>query len=578
MWKYLSKRLLLAVPTLLVITLITFLLIRLAPGDPSQMDFTEQLPGESVDIDLEMLEQNRRTFGLDKPVLINLDVKDRRRGVLSQWEEIVRLYEELEAPLSIDPENKDRVLKSQKALKAQIRKNEERLLKFEKRMIPYLVPMAVAYGVECFELLSRLLRNGAKIEEAEDSLRLAAWWSENSDRFTDARVNEALTLLETCTDEKASEQARHIKRFYGGLAVAQAVERIEALEDSGTSIDSETSDDSGTPNYSVARKRLIALVAPISGYSWKLMPGSKDSRYATALTFIRKWWASDHLLYREINAFERFYRTFIEAQYPIWLGRILRLDFGDSYIDHRPVTQKVWEAFKVTLSFQIIVLFLAYLISVPLGVFSAVKQGTIVDRSITVGLFMLYSLPNFWVAYLLILLLGGGQFLDIFPIQGLGSEGAETLPFWPWLWDRLWHMCLPVVCMTYVMLAGISRYTRSGMLETIRQDYVRTARAKGLSEPAVIFRHVLRNGMMPLITVLGGSIPALISGSVIVEYIFGIHGMGNLGITAVLQRDYPTIMAITSFSALLVLVGVLVSDLLYAVLDPRIRFERSRSS
>jgi len=214
-----------------------------------------------------------------------------------------------------------------------------------------------------------------------------------------------------------------------------------------------------------------------------------------------------------------------------------------------------------------------YVIAVPLGVLTAVKRGSWFDNAASVLVFLLYSLPNFWVAYLLILFFGGGHFLDLFPIQGLNSEGAESLPFWTWLLDRVWHMCLPVACMTYAGLAALSRYARTGMLEVIRKDYIRTARAKGLSERAVIMKHALRNGMLPIVTLLGGLLPALISGSVIIEYIFGIHGMGMLGFQAVLQRDYPVVMAIAFFSALLVLVGILLSDLLYALLDPRIRLE-----
>ena len=146
------------------------------------------------------------------------------------------------------------------------------------------------------------------------------------------------------------------------------------------------------------------------------------------------------------------------------------------------------------------------------------------------------------------------------------------MAFGAWLLDRLWHMCLPVLCMTYGGLAVLSRYARAGMLEVIRQDYIRTARAKGLSERAVIMKHALRNGMIPIVTLIGGLLPALLSGSVIIETIFNIPGMGRLGFNAVLERDYPIVMAITFFSAVLVLLGMLLSDLLYAVADPRIRF------
>ena len=261
----------------------------------------------------------------------------------------------------------------------------------------------------------------------------------------------------------------------------------------------------------------------------------------------------------------------IHIRYVIWLGKLVRLDFGDSYKDQRPVMTKIKETLPVTLQIEVIAIFLIYLISIPIGVYSATHQYSWGDRVTTVILFILYSLPSFWVAMLLMLFFGGGRFLDWFPVNGLNSFGAENLSWGPWLLDRLWHLVLPVTCLTYGGLAGLSRYARAGMMEVIRQDYIRTARAYGFAEKTVIWKYALRNSLIPIVTLLATLLPALIAGSFIIESIFSIPGMGRLGFEAILSRDYPLIMGILSISAILTLLGLLLSDIMYAVVDPRIK-------
>ncbi len=261
----------------------------------------------------------------------------------------------------------------------------------------------------------------------------------------------------------------------------------------------------------------------------------------------------------------------LPVQYLMWVKRIFTLDFGTSYKDHRNVWDKIAERLPVTIQINLISIFLVYLIAIPVGVYSATHMGSFTDHFLTLFFFFLYSLPSFWVAVLLIMFLGGGDFWDIFPVYGISSIGASSLPILSWLADRLWHLVLPVACLTYGGLAYLSRLTRAGMLEVIREDYVRTARAKGLSERVVIFKHAFRNALLPLITLLAFLLPSMFGGSVIIESIFSIPGMGQLGFEAVLSRDYPVIMAITTISGFLTLVGLLISDLLYAVLDPRIK-------
>ena len=264
----------------------------------------------------------------------------------------------------------------------------------------------------------------------------------------------------------------------------------------------------------------------------------------------------------------------IHVQYLLWLKRLATFDFGDSYKDHRPVIEKVKEAFPVTLLLNVISILLIYLISVPLGVYSAIHPESKKDKAITLLMFLLYSLPSFWVAMMLIMYLGGGEYLDIFPVVGILSDGSETLSLWGKLGNLLWHLVLPVTVLTYGGFAFLARFSRAQLLEVVRQDYIRTARAKGLPERTVIFKHALRNALIPFVTLVGTLLPALIGGSVIVEQIFSIPGMGRLGFEAVLSRDYPTVMAIATIEAFLTLISLLISDVVYVFVDPRISFEK----
>lgn len=262
----------------------------------------------------------------------------------------------------------------------------------------------------------------------------------------------------------------------------------------------------------------------------------------------------------------------IYERYWIWLKQIVTLDFGRSYKDHRPVIDKIAERLPITITLNIISIFVIYLIAIPLGVYSAVRTGSFTERSTTFFLFILYSIPSFWMAMILIFFLGGGEYWNIFPVYGILSPGAETYPFFKKALDFLWHIVLPVFCLTYGSFAYLSRFQKGSLLEVLREDFVRTATAKGLPPSKVILRHALRNALIPIITILAGILPAMIGGSVIIETIFSIPGIGQLGFESVLARDYPMIMAIATISAFLTLLGILFSDIVYVLVDPRISF------
>ena len=258
--------------------------------------------------------------------------------------------------------------------------------------------------------------------------------------------------------------------------------------------------------------------------------------------------------------------------YGDWIGHIARLDLGESWTDHRPVTEKIAERLGVTMSLAGSALVLSYLIAIPLGIVAALKRGRTTDRAISLAVFVLYSIPSFAAALLLILYVAGGDYLNLFPMYGIHAVNASEMGFFGSLWDRILHMVLPVICLTYASLASISRYARVSMLEALGQDFVRTARAKGLSERAVIFRHALRNALIPIITIFALELPVLIGGAVIIESIFSLPGMGQLLFQSLDNRDTPVIMGITVLAAIVTLLGYLVADILYVVVDPRISY------
>lgn len=262
----------------------------------------------------------------------------------------------------------------------------------------------------------------------------------------------------------------------------------------------------------------------------------------------------------------------ILKQYGLWLWDIVNLDFGKSFKDSRSVLEKIMERFPVTIFMNIVAVLLAYIIAIPIGIYSATHPNTVLDKALSIFTFAMYSLPTFWIATLSITFLCSTEFLYLFPTSGYRSDDFSMLSFIEQILDLAWHLALPMMIYTYGSFAFISRQMRSAMLETVRQDYIRTARAKGLSEKTVIFKHAFRNSLIPIITLLAGILPQLIGGSVIVESKFSIPGMGKLSFDALNDRDYPMIMAIFTISGVLTLAGILLSDILYSVVDPRIAY------
>lgn len=249
----------------------------------------------------------------------------------------------------------------------------------------------------------------------------------------------------------------------------------------------------------------------------------------------------------------------IPVQFARWLGRVARFDFGHSFIDQRLVTEKLLEAAPRTAFLSGLALLLGFGLAVPLGVVLATRERQRWARALNLLLVAAWSVPTFWVAVVLLMLFASPRFFDWFPVQGLADAG----------------FVLPVICLTWPTLVVATRQVRSAMQAALAQDYVKAARARGIPEGRVVWRHALRNSLLPVVTMLGLHLPHLVGGSVVIERIFGIPGMGLLAFESIGTRDYPTVMGAATVMAIVTMVSMLLVDLAYGFIDPRIRLERS---
>lgn len=327
--------------------------------------------------------------------------------------------------------------------------------------------------------------------------------------------------------------------------------------------------------------------------------GDMDRRILSenSLSGLRLPFSNIQMAYREVEAKQASWKKYVPAVYwngtksqyhrwlfgdAKWFGHetdptkskgFLRGDFGISYFAKRPVSSVIWDGLVWTLLLSLMSVVIQYIISIPIGVYSAVHKGSTADSVITTSLFILYSLPVFWIGTLLIFFLGGGDYLNLFPPFGLGDTTFDD-GFFTRIGDLGYHIILPLFCYTYASFAYLSRQMRGGMLSVLRQDFIRTANAKGLPQSKVVWRHAFRNSLLPVITIFAYVFPALISGSIVIEYLFTIPGLGSITYNAVLQKDYPVVLATTMFAAILTLIGFLLADVLYAVVDPRISYSK----
>jgi len=274
----------------------------------------------------------------------------------------------------------------------------------------------------------------------------------------------------------------------------------------------------------------------------------------------------------QIRAYYGFDKP-IHIRYVQWLWKVLHLDLGTSYIYQDPVWDVIRSRFPVSIFLGLTGFLLSYVICIPLGVLKAVRHGSKFDVASSALVFMGYSVPGWALGTALLVLFGGGSFWSVFPLGGFRPDNWDYLSPWGKVTGQLHHMFLPVVCYMVGSFATLTILSKNSLMENLGQDYVRTAFAKGLHERRVIFKHALRNSLIPLVTGLGNVISLILAGSFLIERVFNIDGMGYLGYTAILQRDYPVALGILVIDSLLMLVGNILSDIIYATVDPRIRFK-----
>ena len=479
---YIIKRILLMIPTFFAISLIIFIVLNFAPGNPGADIVGAGDGGQSAQLAGQQQESYRifkEQFNLDKPVLLNTrfglgtdEVRDAIATAIASGDEV--------------------------SAKEKIRA-QERLVDWGSYAIPSLVELV----------------------------------NSDPDKQVRAVASQSLAL---------SAQRRLIKQYGGKLTPEERTENQEISQEN-------------------ERVR-----------SWVFGPDAEPAREAEVQEAWSSWFQENAERW-DWSASDKAGILLFDTRFAKYWGNLLRLDFGLSHVDKRPVLGKVISKLKysITLSFTSVILI--YLLSVPLGIWSAVNQNTLPDRVLTVVLFMLYSLPSFFVGVVLLNFLTRGTPLSVLPTTGFESLDVSQMTTLAYLWDILKHIFLPIICLSYAGLAVLSRYARTGLLDVIRSDYIRTARAKGLPEWVVIIKHAARNGMIPILTLLATLLPTLIGGSVVVEVVFGIPGMGNFVFESIGVRDYNAVMVVLLMSTVLTLVGMLLSDLSYALVDPRITFD-----
>jgi peptide/nickel transport system permease protein len=438
------------------------------------------------------------------------------------------------------------------------------------------------------------LPKGTALERAQ---AWSSWWEQNHERYAQATIVKAVAAyLDASTAAVASDRLADLVRI-GGAATAPVMAELT----------------SSTGERRLRAANALSLVAHkpwdlqvrTQDYeqTWverrkkieegKLRPEVLDNELAalggkeafvareSALEVksqeksIARWWFRSEEEFTDFGVPRQISRSVTQTQFGNWFRALAGgLDFGKSFAWKKDVSTLIAERLPVTLWLNFFSLFLTYTIAIPLGIFSAAYPRSIMDRITTIGLFILYSLPSFWVGAILILLVTGPPIgVSWFPSHGVESMNSWQMTAGERFFDWIKHITLPVVCLTYGGIAYVSRQMRAGMLETIRQDYIRTARAKGLAENVVVFKHALRNSMIPTLTLLAYLLPSMFGGSVIIEQIFSIDGLGKLMFEAILARDYPVIMSEVFISGILTLLGVLLSDISYALVDPRIELK-----
>ena len=481
---YAIKRVLLMIPTFFAVSLVVFVVLNFAPGNPAAVALVagDAGSGQSSELSGQKRESYRlfkEQFNLDKPILLNTRFGLRTERVRKTMADMLQLDGEVAIGRRMD-----------------------------------LSEELENWGWYAMPALIELLQN-------DPSPQLQAF---ASDRLT---INAQRPLISP-TNRRLSEEERDRNR--------------EVARDNG---------------------RVLA---------WKFGADDPAERKAEVVDF---WiaWHDERSAEWDYTSGDKVRILLLDTRFAKYWGNLVRLDFGISHRDKEPVLRTVLYKLRYSITLSLSAVLLAYLVAVPIGIWSSVRRNTNMDRIVTTVLFMLYSLPTFFTGVVLLNFLSRGTPFSVFPTSGFESLDVSGMTTLEYIKDVAWHVVLPIFCLSYASLAALSRYARTGLLDVIRSDYVRTARAKGLPELIVILKHAARNGMIPIITLLATLLPVLVGGSVVVEVVFGIPGMGQYMFDSIIGRDYNAVMAVLLISCALTLVGMLLTDLAYALVDPRITFD-----
>jgi ABC-type dipeptide/oligopeptide/nickel transport system permease component len=602
MLTYILRRLLIMIPTLFGVTVVSFVIMQLAPGDPQLAQLSGGAAGQSTGTREAYLIQKRDLY-LDKPYVLNFRYfKDYSTAIHWAAYYRARTVDEIQSELPELAKNPDEPQNAEKLIYLRslgIPEFEDRLKDPERwellaKSIDYFtlvfcedrgqnaVPAAIAIlrdpksdlklkigAIRCLNAMvvdPFVFTYSIHPSEAETPAVTGAWrlWWERR-KASLAQVDaEARKYL----DAKMKEMAAARDKVDPGLEeivngdYADVAQRFfaEKLLDEATPLE----------------EQFVASVYLKRVFSEPLRLDVPTDAAAADVNEAAADWLEYYQIHQpeyEPSVLAKLWYIVSDTQYGHMIVRLMTFDFGRSALRTRePVSGLIWQAFLVSAPLIFISELLIYIVAVPLGILCGVFRNGWTDRSISLGLFLLYSIPGFVAGMLFLVFLCYGDYFKWFPMLGLHSDEAQNLPFLAYLNDCLWHAFLPVVCLSLFSLAAIAMYSRSSILDVINQDYIRTARAKGLPEHKVILKHALRNGLIPILTLFSSFLPAMLGGAVLIEYLFDIPGLGRLGWSSILQKDFPTQMALLYVEAIVTLVSFLITDILYVLVDPRISF------
>ena len=509
------------------VLLVTFAAVHLAPLDVplgrGDAGFSTRTAAER--------ETFRRTHGLHLPVFLNFDIRDRRKRILSDLDLLTRDHGSSSSPN-----------------KAATRRAQERLLKSTSLTFPELPQrLKKKPNPRLRQLLFRILKRIAPPDAPKRERReaLLSWWRRHRREF-----------------QRPSIQAV-VRRAVGGDAQAQRKVRWLHARAVPALVPALDRDDKTT------QERACAALSHIVGRAWRCRSGAAPKERRASMTLWREHLRGRELHYTDLSSWGHFTGVITRTRFYRWFTRLMTLEFGASRYFGRPVSHILWERLPITLTLGLAALLLAYLVAVPLGVLAGSSPGSPRDKTLSLLFMALYCLPVYWAGMVLMTTLGGIHGPALFPHSGVSSPDPSGWPLGSVTLDRIWHLTLPVVCLSLGSVALLGRYGRDAMADTLTEDYMRTAWAKGLPPWRVYWVHGLRNASLPQIHLLGLQIPYLLSGSVLVERIFDIPGLGLLAFTAIEMRDFNLLMGLISLTALLTLGGQVLADLLALYVDPR---------